>query len=498
MRTSHSVFMVMVAGLVAAGVACTRPNPNVCCVTALQCDALGIDEPRPCDVGQACQAGGCVAAECAVTADCADPANPICSHGLCIGSCQGDEDCADVDGRPHCSAQGVCVGCLDAAQCPASAAICDGGTNTCRGCTQDSECAGGVCLEADGVCAPDATVVFVSGSGGTDSGDCSRTAPCRTLAYAFGRTSVTRNVISTSSGSLPPEASTLSVFTELTIDGNATVIPVTTNGSPIFHTTMAGRLALEGVTVDGTGLVASPSLRITAGGGVRVGLHSELRGAAVINGGTLTLENSSVGGEVECTNGTFAARSTDFSRVVTTTNCQTSIVRSRLRGADRLLAILGGSASVINSLFVQSYELSDSIYISAVNPGSSFAFNTVVNTSGVTSDGVALNCDSSLAVTSNIFAYRSQHPHGPGAGCRTHYSLYDDVASAFPTPPLDAQMAPIGTFFTNLTAKDFHLASTSPARGKADPAAMVQDDLEGNPRPAPAGTRADVGAFEAP
>ncbi|MCA9543288.1 MAG: hypothetical protein KC613_02830 [Myxococcales bacterium] len=45
------------------------------------------------------------------------------------GGCQGDDDrCADPTGR--CRADGVCVACLDAADCPAARPVCDG-QNTC-------------------------------------------------------------------------------------------------------------------------------------------------------------------------------------------------------------------------------------------------------------------------------------------------------------------------------------------------------------------------------
>src|SRR5690606_33997366 len=106
--------------------ACTKPNPNTCCVTDQQCADLGADELRPCAAGQACGPEfTCVAAECQNSADCTDPLAPICQLGLCVGTCATDTDCADVAGRPYCADDGVCVGCMDASQCPADASICD-------------------------------------------------------------------------------------------------------------------------------------------------------------------------------------------------------------------------------------------------------------------------------------------------------------------------------------------------------------------------------------
>ena len=48
--------------------------------------------------------------------------------------------------------------------------------------------------------------------------------------------------------------------------------------------------------------------------------------------------------------------------------------------------------------------------------------------------------------------------------------------------------------FVDLTAGDFHLRTTSPARDAADPAATLAVDLEGIPRPQGAGR--DLGAYE--
>jgi hypothetical protein len=59
-------------------------------------------------------------------------------------------------------------------------------------------------------------------------------------------------------------------------------------------------------------------------------------------------------------------------------------------------------------------------------------------------------------------------------------------------------VADASTFFINQTARDFHLSAASPAKGAAAPGSSIADDFDGNPRPAPAGSRADVGCFEVP
>jgi hypothetical protein len=53
------------------------------------------------------------------------------------------------------------------------------------------------------------------------------------------------------------------------------------------------------------------------------------------------------------------------------------------------------------------------------------------------------------------------------------------------------------TFFKDHQAGDFHLSSNSPGIGLGEPG-LVATDLDGNPRPMPAGSLPDVGAYEAP
>src|SRR5688572_25784161 len=165
MRATAVVIAVLLAS-------CTRPAPNTCCVTEEQCDAFGVDEIRPCEAGQACAPNfTCVAKECDSSSECTSPDKPICSLGLCVASCQVDDDCADVAGKPFCATDGACVGCEQNDQCPADAAFCDAEDRACRGCERDDECESGVCLEADGRCAAESEVLFVNGAGGQDVGD---------------------------------------------------------------------------------------------------------------------------------------------------------------------------------------------------------------------------------------------------------------------------------------------------------------------------------------
>ena len=83
-----------------------------------------------------------------------------------------------------------------------------------------------------------------------------------------------------------------------------------------------------------------------------------------------------------------------------------------------------------------------------------------------------------------------------GQGCSPRYSVFDDVSTT--SAGAGNQVVGIDTIFVNRAAGDYHLATDSVARGGAEPGlTMVKVDYEGNPRPAPAGSAADCGAFEA-
>ncbi len=465
---------------------CTKPNPVVCCVTALQCDALGIDVPRPCDVGQACKAGGCIASECDTAADCAAE-SPICANHLCLGTCSTDDDCAEVAGRTHCSAQGMCVGCTSAAQCPSTTAICDMEDQTCRGCEADTECASGVCIEADGVCADHSALIFVSSSG-SDAGQCDETAPCLTVAYALGRVAGSRNVIRVLGFEIVAPAAATTIDRNVIIDATGTRLDLPAGGT-LFDVRNPAVVTIEGVAIAG----GTQSLSVGAASTLRI-FGADLQTKVTVSNGTLSVISSKARNSTfNCSGGSMTTTGNHFDLVkVQFTNCQTAVTRNRWDpGLDGSIDGGGGVLAVENNVFVVPSEFADLIRVFNLAPGSIFAFNTIVNSQTIQMSPIALSCDSTLNVTSNIFAYNSSNPID---GCIAQSSLFDLVGA--PDAPGNPSADP-STFFVNRAGRDFHLGPSSPARGiGAD--GVVTTDLDGNPRPAPAGTHPDVGAYEAP
>jgi hypothetical protein len=490
MRNIGLCFVVFV-GLVLS--ACTKPNPLACCVTDEQCAVIGAEELRPCGVGQACNppTATCVAKQCDTSADCTSPDAPVCSLGLCISGCQVDGDCADVAGKPFCAADNICVGCETNTQCPVEASQCDVETRSCRGCRIESECASGVCIEADGLCADDASVVHVS-SIGSDTGTCTAAVPCASLGYALQQVSGTRSVIHLV-GDTTTDVSTITLTKPVVLDGTGTRFPKPSSG-PTFA--IPAGVSFE-VTMEGVVFPASGSATV-----VTVGTSKTLRLFDVViqnstiqtTGGTIDSRGSTLTSTtLDCTTGTLAASENRLDNtLIRSSNCQSTVSRNLFANCTATaINVDGGLLSITNNVFTLSDQFVDLIITGGHAPGSVVAFNTIVNSSTVTGAPIAISCDATVRVTSNILAYNSTNPISNNTGCIAHFSLFD-VPGA-PDATSGNASADVTSFFTNLTAADFHLSTASPARDTAEPG-LVPVDFDGIKR----GTPPDIGAFEAP
>jgi len=483
---------ILLLGLVAV-VACSKPNPDACCVTDEQCAQLGAGDLRPCDVGQACDPSfTCVAAECATSADCTSPDAPVCSLGLCVSNCRVDADCADVAGRPLCAADGVCVGCETDDQCPAEAALCDTSSRSCRGCIADDECASGVCVEADGRCAEDAEIIYVS-AGGTDTGSCPVAAPCASLEFALQLVRADRSIIHVTGGQLDVTTSLMPVQAT-TIDGTGTRLLKPLN-SPLLSLAAGGAAFL--VTVEGVSVInATTALTFDVGTNKSLRLFAAtLDHADVAASGTLEIRRSIIRSTTaSCTNGTLNVEDSELHDLFTHVQsmvCQAAIRRNQFTNVfDGIIEGSGGLLEVTNNVFVTPSEFTDLINVGGHSSGSVIAFNTIVNSSSVTDSAAAITCDGTVEVSSNIFAYNSTSPLQ--TGCIARASLFDLPGS--PDATSSNVAADATTFFVDRNNGDLHLAAGSPARELGE-AGIVGSDLEGNPRPT---TMPDAGAFEAP
>jgi hypothetical protein len=441
---------------------------------------------------------------CTVDNDCTDPGLPFCNDQHCEATCAHATQCTDPT-APRCAADGVCVGCEGPADCEASAPICDPDFRACRGCKADSECPGGMCVEATGVCVGDGDAVFVTMMG-EDSGTCTRQAPCATIKFAFGQLGP-RKTIHVLGGSLFTTTVDFGSANGIVLDGedttlstgNTTVVSVSAPGSAIIEgfRMAAPPPGATGAAVQVTGTATLDHVTIDGNGGVL---------ASVLSGGRLSIVSSHLGNlsssdanQVPCTGGTLDIEQSTLEKTIVgdSGTCMLTVRRNRFESdRDGSVRLRSGTLVMEDNLIIHRDGFNDSIVADGLFSGSVMRFNTIVNTTALPSDGAALNCDESVLVTSNVFAYNSGHPI-VGTGCNPVYSVFDShVASA---PGTGNQVTGIETIFVNRASGDYHLAEQSVARGGAEPGqTMVTVDFDGNPRPAPSGTTADCGAFEAP
>ncbi|HEX3766696.1 MAG TPA: choice-of-anchor Q domain-containing protein [Kofleriaceae bacterium] len=436
--------------------------------------------PRPPDLAQ-----------CTTASDCKSPNAPLCVAGSCVAACQANPDCQGVAAMPFCQASsGKCVACLDASACTADQPVCDTTANTCRGCERDDECTSGVCLEAEGRCAAQNEVVFLAEANGADNAACSSTAPCATFAAALAATTPQRYVIHLVGGMYAMSSGVDLTGRRLYIDGTDTVVSAA-QGVTFIATAAGPQITLGRMTIGATGGTAVS----TSNNGALELANVTVTATATTMGGSLDIRSSklanvtcSAGGTVHVQGSTVRELDSTNCTLVALANSFFTDVVSPLISAD------GGNLVIENNVIASTEEFTDPLTILHAISGSRFAFNTVVNFSGVDATATTLSCDGSIDVSSNIFAWHSSATMTT-PGCTPHDSLFDELAPANQIG--SNQQANASTFFLDLNGKDLHLSAASPARGLGQ-SGVVDVDIEGNPRPDPPGSHPDVGAYEAP
>jgi hypothetical protein len=473
-------------------IACSSPNPEFCCVTEDQCVAAGVDSLRPCDVGQACNAMSvCVAAECTTSAECTSLDAPNCSNGLCVAGCVVDDDCSGISAAPHCASDGVCVGCVDATQCTPGMEICDPEARACRGCMADNECASGVCIEVEGRCAADDELLFLVDLG-DDGGTCTKEVPCRTIARAKALSTSSRRVLKVLGGSFSLGGSTVSLTEPLILDGSNTLLQSTVS-SGLAAVSVSGLVVMEGFEFAGPAELA----KLLVFSNLSL-FNFHLRGGTLlsVDNGKLKLESSVVKNvEINCKNGgETTIEQSQFDRaVVFATNCTTTIRRSRFvdggqNSGNETINVGIGTTLIENSVFIESIA-----GLQILNVGGTFRFNTVVHRAAQ-GGSTGMVCDG-LLIESSVIALNTTRPLTDA--CNAQNSVFDTDGSSVAMRGTNNVAVDGASIFQDRSNDDLHLAATSQARMLGAPG-LVEVDVDGNPRPDPAGTNPDSGAFEAP
>jgi len=429
--------------------------------------------PKPADV-----------AECTMAADCSSSATPFCVGGACVAACQNNTDCAARAATPLCqTSSGACVACLDATACTSDKPVCDA-TGSCRACARDDECASGVCVDAEGRCAIPNEVVFLSQQA-ADNSTCSAAAPCRSFAAALAVASPQRYIIHIIGGNYTSPTGIAPAGPRFTIDGSDTIITVN-QGIAFSSTEALQTITLSHVTVNVNGGTA---ISVTNGGAIL--LYGVTLGAsATVTGGSLGIQNS-MAKDVTCS----AAGALDIEHSTVghfdAGNCGLTALANRFNSS---LDANGGKLLIENNVIASQDEVQDAVRIPSSLSGSRFAFNTLVNFSGIDGTAVVLACNAGLDVSSNIFAWHSSFAMAID-GCTPHHSLFDALIPAALVG--SNHQADASTFFVDLNGKDVHLSATSPARGIGEPG-VLGVDIDDAARPNPPGSSPDAGAYERP
>ncbi len=128
-------------------IACTKKNPDLCCIDEADCANVGLTEVQGCGDGLLCRGNQCIAEVCSSSAEC-DADAPYCVNvpdGRCQQTCDDDSQCpgfGEASSLVFCET-GSCVECRTNDECDVAAPVCDAGT--CRGCVLNVECDSGVC-----------------------------------------------------------------------------------------------------------------------------------------------------------------------------------------------------------------------------------------------------------------------------------------------------------------------------------------------------------------
>jgi hypothetical protein len=458
MSATRTVLAIFAAALLAAATAaCETKNPNACTDGDQRPECTGLD-------------AGIDAVE-----GCTD--NP--------GLCTLEEDCLND----------VCVDCTSAndrqsADCTDPAAPVCGTNRDCRACAADVECDSNLCDH--GACAPVGQVLFVRPDGdAAPANECTNPAtPCKTLTQAIAKVPATggdaganRRFIKlmaigtyTEPGVVIIDDKTVAILGAPLAGTDRSLIDRSTNGPSLDIRNNADvRLERLGV-VNGTanssahGIICSTSTLVATG--IEIGNNSGVGLNA--DSCQLTLNASLV--IRNAAGGIFV---TGPARAVVTNNIIVDNGTSTAGGSD--FGALTITGTVLQSSVIQS--------------------NTAIGNEAITGQPDGIDCRvATITARNNIITGDATKARVAGA-CMHDHTLYgpDDPGGRLGTGngnmliPTEAMLE-----FVNPAMRDWHIKPTSFAKGLGTTTGLAPEamtDLDGQPRPQGA---PDVGADEIP
>jgi hypothetical protein len=504
-RVVLSIAMWSLAAMIASALACHDleydRTANFCCLEIDRCTEARAPGIVECPSHQTCNTAlnECfdTVAECTTAAECPSAALPACVDGRCVAcdadhacptsapvcsaestceACTEEAACSGLDATPHCGPTGACVACRPdtASDCAtATAPICDATSFSCRGC-REGDCGTGLC-GPDGACIAETEVAWVAKTG-QDAGTCTKEAPCLTIGRAVAQLG-SRPWINVAASGVPYAEAAVTPGAAVQISGKSVTI-LGTGAS--LTTTRNGDAAM---VIEGSSDVTVVGLRIVdAGGATGDGVVCRNLGPSSPD---VSLRSVEIAG-----NGGVGIRAT---------TCTIDVERSAIQGnGSGGISITAGSARFVNNFIVRNGSQTSLVGGTKFDGVADlvFDFNTVAanGTSGAAfAAGVQCSAASTVTLSNSII-------HGDAANqvsdadmnCAFAYNLSNEslggtnVATALAADGL----------FVNPGEGDYHTKAGSPAVATAQPDSATTIDFDGDPRPSPASSRADIGADE--
>jgi hypothetical protein len=248
-------------------------------------DGDGGDEPMPCMGPE----------------DCSD-ATPFCDSGECV-DCDGmpADACMGLSADTPVCADGACVQCDagDTTACEHDKPICE--MNACVACTEHEQCPSSACNLSVGNCIEQ--VLHVDGNDDVDcvNGDGSADKPYCELGEALSASSGEALIFihAKSEGKVYQEVNTVGddtivLFGVPSESGERPILQGLKNGLPVLLVEQGGNLSLRDVQISGSD---AEGLRVAGNAWIEQSfVINNDEGGIVVDGGTLVVENSFVGG----------------------------------------------------------------------------------------------------------------------------------------------------------------------------------------------------------
>ncbi len=467
--------MRIVLALAITLIACTKQNPNLCCVDEADCANVGLEETKGCDDGLLCRGNQCIAEVCASSAEC-DADAPFCvfvPDGRCQMTCTEDAQCSgfgDEPERTFCETGG-CVECRQGmADCSGATPVC-GAEGRCVGCTRNDQCESGVCVD-DGTCADESEIGHVSPTG-IPTNDCSATMPCQTVENALA-VAPNRPFILIESGTYTTNA-TIQLRGTRRIIGRGPTRPLlrrSTNG-PIVTLSNVGVASNVGLEFLDIGGAVGPTLENDTGGhGILCPVDANATISVVES---VIRQNQSNGVRVrQCTLKVSRSEFKQNGVGIASTDSTVTVDSSQFTSNTGGLNLDAGNYVVTNNFVTRNLGNGIEVFLFA-GEAPKLEFNTVVD-----NGGAGFSCSgSSTPMANNIVARNG----AGGAGSCT-----------FPTSVIIASdISPLKFVSPDVTPFDYHIQSGSIAIDAA--VRTVVRDFDGDVR---SGDTADIGADELP